>query len=211
MLPNIHTHHPAARAILNMSEGFECKDDVIYSAGLHPWFIKEETIDLEFDKLKNIVSAENIWAIGECGLDKVCRKDWQLQQRVFIDQIKLAQQVHKPLILHCVRAYEEVMHLLKEYDVHVPVIFHGFNKSLELAQQLIAKGYFLSFGTSIFSPQKASIFRQVPIERLFLETDSEDVSIDMVYAKAAAIKELSKQDLIDQIDQNILSVFGKSL
>lgn len=209
--PNIHTHHPAPRAILNISEAFDHTADGIYSMGLHPWFLKEETLDVAFRKLSDQAILDTVWAIGECGLDKVCATTWSLQEHAFIAQLELANTIRKPLVLHVVRAFSEVEHLLKVHGVKVPVIFHGFSKSLALAQQLIGTGYYLSFGKNLFSPQKAEVFRQLPLGSVFLETDSEEYSIDKIYARAAEIKQLPLQELMDQIEQNVRTVFGKSL
>lgn len=210
-LPDIHTHSVKPRSIVNRSHAFMSDWQGWSSVGLHPWYIQQSALSEDLELLSMAVRKEQVLAIGECGLDKVCETPWGLQESSFIAQIKMANIIGKPLIIHCVRAYDEVQHLLNMHKAAVPVIFHGFNKSIELAVQLISKGYYLSFGPSIISPQKAAIFRQVPIDRVFLETDSDDVSIDLIYAKAADVKGLSKQALIDQIEKNIFSVFGKSL
>lgn len=209
---NFHTHIPSSHSIINISSSFDKVLEVEYfSAGLHPWFLDRSTFQQELEALKKITDKENVVAVGECGLDKVHNTPWDLQIEAFIVQIRLANTVNKPLIIHCVRAFEEVLHLLDDHAVSVPVIFHGFNKSIQLAQQILHKGYYLSFGRSIFSAEKAEVFRQVPLDRLFLETDSASLPIEEVYTEAAKIRSVSVKELNDAIDRNIKSVFGKSL
>lgn len=209
---NFHTHKTAPNSIISISSSFDSvSNNGIYSAGLHPWFLDDSTYSTELDTLTMALSKENVVAVGECGLDKIHQTPWDLQTKSFIDQIHLANQFNKPLILHCVRAFEEVLHLLEDHRVKVPVIFHGFNKSIQWAQQILHKGYYLSFGKSIFSPQKAEVFRQVPSDRLFLETDTDMLPIEQVYEEAARIRSVSVDELDHVIEDNIKSVFGKSL
>ena len=209
---NFHAHTSSSNSIINISSSFDKILDIgIFSAGLHPWFLNRSTFQQELNSLKKNSDKENVVAIGECGLDKVHNTPWDLQLEAFIAQIQLANSIKKPLIIHCVRAYDEIMLLLDDHKNSVPVIFHGFNKSILLAKQILHKGYFLSFGKSIFFAEKAEVFRQVPLDRLFLETDSASLPIEEVYIEAAKIKSVSLNDLDDAIDQNIRSVFGKSL
>ena len=148
---DIHTHkqHSKTASIVNCLSNFsQLPASGFYSVGIHPWYINKET-EKQFIELTAISQQAKVLAIGECGLDKVCKTDFALQQPYFIKQIQLAHTLHKPLIIHCVRAYNEVMQILAQQKVQVPVIFHGFNKKNNaLAQELIAKGYYLQ--TSIF-------------------------------------------------------------
>lgn len=99
----------------------------------------------------------------------------------------------KPLIIHCVRAYEEVLAIKKEWGTQgdvIPWIFHGFNKKPAVAQMLLRAGAYLSFGAALLVPGSpaAQSLAICPPGRYFLETDDRnDVSIAAVYAAAAAI------------------------
>jgi TatD DNase family protein len=151
---NIHTHHTkpveGIISIGNLYKNFDqIEPDSLYSVGLHPWYLSEAEWKNEFSVVKNKSLLPNVVAIGEAGLDKVCSTDFSLQQTVFIQHIQLANELKKPLIVHCVKAHAEVIALLKQTQVEVPVLFHGFNKSKGLAQQLIALGYYLSFGKGL--------------------------------------------------------------
>lgn len=209
---DVHSHQyltaANANTVLNIYENFAALNDENYfTAGLHPWHIKDKTASGEFEKLKIAAIKNNIIAIGECGLDKVCGTDFNLQHDYFRQQIELAKIVKKPLIIHCVRAYDEVLSTIKSAAFDQPVIFHGFNKSKQLAQQLLDEGYYISFGKHILESRTSEIVASIPIERLFLETDDGSTPIDVIYRAAAESKKTSVEFLCEQIANNFRRVF----
>lgn len=213
MYIDIHTHNltplPEGFSVVNVYENYGIIGALsTCSVGLHPWYLDD--IETRWHQLLKVASLPNVIAIGECGLDKVSDTDWQLQLNAFGRQIELAQQLQKPLIIHCVRAYEEVMHLLSEQKVSVPVIFHGFNKSPELAAQLTRQGYYLSFGAGILKGDRsAATFKTVALDHIFLETDDAPHNIKSVYRIAAEIRQTSEEELILQLQQNFKTVFNR--
>jgi TatD DNase family protein len=150
---NIHSHQSTAvtaGVIRNCYENFEQPEPGNwYSLGLHPWHINESAWEKEFALVEKYSRLPQVLAIGECGLDKVCGTNFELQQQVFVQHIQLANSLQKPLIIHCVKAIEETIHLLSAEKNKMPVIFHGFVKSKEAALQLVQKGYYLSFGQAL--------------------------------------------------------------
>ncbi|HEY1031736.1 MAG TPA: TatD family hydrolase [Flavipsychrobacter sp.] len=215
MLPqyiNIHTHHAKAGDALeiqNVLSGFDKKLAVPCSMGLHPWYLDAATIDAEMQQLKKASVNGNVYAIGECGLDKVAETDWILQVQAFREQVVIANELHKPLIIHCVRAYEEVLVLLKELQVAVPVIFHGFNKGLELAARITDLGYYLSFGQHLLKQEShaANTLRMISSDHFFLETDDSETGIAAIYEKAAALRQIPLDTLILQLQKRFKAVF----
>lgn len=211
MLLNIHTHNssPNETGIINILKDFENVPATgYYSAGIHPWYISKESWRAAFQSLKALVQQRHILAVGECGLDTVCETDYSLQQDCFREQIRLANSVNKPLLIHCVKAYENTMHLLTAVPVRVPVIFHGFNKNAGLATQLLKAGYYLSFGKHLLQPAAAAVFQSTPVNRLFLETDAAAISIETIYEAAAAIKKCTVTELAKQVGANATELFG---
>jgi TatD DNase family protein len=209
---DVHSHQyltaPHTITVVNVHEGFSALNDENYfTAGLHPYHIKDETASGELEKLKVAATKNNVIAIGECGLDKVCGTDFNLQHDYFRQQIELAKIVKKPLIIHCVRAYDEVLSTIKSAAFDLPVIFHGFNKSKQLAQQLLDEGYYLSFGKYILESRTSEIAESIPVERLFLETDNSSVPIDVIYRAAGESKKTSVEFLCEQIADNFRRVF----
>lgn len=211
---DIHTHTmplPGQHAILNMQERFDTIPGTgWYSAGLHPWHIDTNTAAESLKQLDTVLQKSNVLAVGECGLDKVCKTDYALQQYCFHRQVLLANQHDKPLILHCVKAFEDVLRILKDATVSVPVVFHGYHKSVELALQLTQAGYYLSFGKHLLQPVTAAVFSAIPLKHVFLETDNGSHNIDEVYKRAAAIKQIEPAALEEQIAANAVKVFGNT-
>lgn len=180
------------------------------SLGLHPWYITPDGIEHELVQIEKYASLPNVVAIGECGLDKLTNTDWSLQEDVFRRQITLANKLHKPLIIHCVRAYDEVLLLLKQEQVAVPVVFHGFNKNVQIAQRILAQGYYLSFGAALLNDQSPAIMaiQVCPEDRFFLETDDADIAIGQIYEKATDIRKTGEDALILQLQKNFQAVFN---
>ncbi len=202
---NVHTHNPTDKnAIINFYEAFEESGKVTCcSLGLHPWYAGNAS----FSQLKNYAGQGNVVAIGECGLDKRCSTDWSLQEKIFREQIALANELDKPLIIHCVRAYSECIQLLAA--AKVPVIFHGFNRNLRIAQLLLDEGFYLSVGAAVWNPVFGEVFPALPVDRLFFETDDrDDLEIGDVYKRAAELKKIEVESLILQVQHNFQKVFN---
>jgi TatD DNase family protein len=212
---NIHSHStnpiPTNGVIVNAANGFEqLNPEVNYSAGLHPWFLKTETAQHEFAMLRTVCKSENVLAVGECGLDKVCETPFELQEEYFVKQILLANEVTKPLIIHCVRAYSEALAVLRKNSVSVSVVFHGFNRNSNIAASILDHGHFLSFGKHLLSSDDVrNVFRMIPIEKIVLETDDSDIHIKEIYRVAASLREIDISVFENQIATNVSRIFGK--
>lgn len=208
---NIHSHSPTTDqevlTLLNRYEHFEQPLAGPYcSLGLHPWYLSD--LASQMTSLKQYSRKPEVLAIGECGLDALCTTPAALQEEAFRQQISWANELGKPLIIHCVRAYSKTLDLLKK--AIVPVIFHGFNKKLSLATAILEQGYYLSFGKALLSDQPSlqATFAAVPDGRFFLETDSAPVSITEVYEAAGRIRKTGEDILILQLQNNFKTVFG---
>jgi len=178
------------------------------SFGLHPWYLNNTDFEQQFADLKHNAAKPEVLAIGECGLDKITTINWDLQLTAFRRQILLAQEIEKPLIIHCVKAFNEVLSELKH--VSIPVIFHGINNKLSLVQPVIDAGYYLSFGKSLLSNNGSVLdtFRKTPLEQVFLETDDLESDISEIYKLAAQIKNVSEEEIVLQLENNFSNVFN---
>ena len=211
---DIHSHHvgklPASRTIVNVNSDFNRLPDYEFlSVGLHPWHLQASTAEAAFHNLKTAVQQTNIIAIGECGLDKACETDFELQSHYFNLQLDLAVETGKPLIIHCVRAFEETLQLLNQrINGKVPVIFHGFTKNQSTADRILSCGYYLSFGKHLADEKTTAVFLQCPINRIFLETDNSQLPISTIYQLAAEAKGISIDLLYREILNNVQRVFG---
>ena len=190
---NIHTHFQTNQQdvfeVVNQSPNQQNKDIDHFSIGIHPWYIKPDKVPFELQLLRQTLSQQNCFALGECGLDKRIAIDFETQINIFEQQLHLAQEFQKPVILHCVAAFEEIIKLKNKLKITVPMIIHGYSKNQILAKRLLDQGFFLSFGKNLIqNPKLAIVFKDIPMGRFFLETDNSNISIQEIYAKAIAIK-----------------------
>lgn len=188
---NIHTHRPAAG------------ETALRTAGIHPW-LAEGCDAADAAALREALGAEldTAQAIGETGLDFACTADRTAQERLLRAHAELAEQMRLPLVIHCVRAFEPVMKILGEYALP-RVLFHGFIGSAEQARRAVGRGYWLSFGVrSLRSPRTVEAMRTVPLERLFIETDDDDITIAEVCRMAAATLGIEAEALAVQVNEN---------
>ncbi len=178
MIIDIHTH--------NAQDGVR----TLRTIGIHPWHAADSdiaTIETE---------AAEAEAIGEIGLDFACNVPRAKQEGVFRAQLALAERLHKPVVLHSVRAFEEVMRILRDYRLP-SVIFHGFIGSVAQAQRAVAQGYYLSFGErTTRSPKSNEALRATPLSRLFVESDESHTPITEIYALVAKLRGTSTADLM---------------
>ena len=150
-------------------------------------------------------------AIGECGIDRVCDSDIEIQKYVFIKQIELSEQYHKPLIIHAVRSYPDIIAIRKKTKAKQPWIIHGFNGNEHSAEQLLRHdGIYLSLGDVLFKNEKRAerLLQIIPFGRLFLETDVAERSIVEVYEKASLLSGVATDILRKDIFDNFVKIFG---
>ena len=182
MLIDIHTHRPTSALTLT-------------TVGLHPWQAATGVIPSEAE----ILSAD---AVGEIGLDKACEVDFEQQRTVFEAQWRLAEQHKKPVVVHCVRAFEEVMNALEKFTLKA-VIFHGFIGSSEQAERAVKKGYDLSVGARTERSKKTiEALRATPLDRLFIETDEADTPIAEMYALVARLRNTEVEEIEEATSRN---------
>jgi TatD DNase family protein len=211
---NFHTHQftnqPNILELVNQYPN-EFDDSVpFYSIGIHPWYIKEDQIDGDLRIIEEKLQIQNCLAIGECGLDKRIEIPLEQQIIVFEKQLALAEQYKKPVVIHCVAAFQEVIGIKKKMKISVPMIIHGFSKNSQIANQLITAGFYLSFGKYLLkNPDLKTVFLNTPNDRFFLETDTVEESIKQVYDLASEYKNITINELQEVISSNFAAVFVK--
>lgn len=179
-----------------------------YSIGIHPWYINESRVEADLKTIENKLQLKECLALGECGLDKRIEIPLQLQIKAFEKQILLAEKYKKPLILHLVAAFDELIEIKKRLKISVPIIIHGFSKNEQVAKQLINAGFYLSFGKYLLrNPELEMVFREIPNNKFFLETDTIEETLEEVYTVAAKYKNINKEALIEIINSNFNLVF----
>ena len=189
MILDIHTHNAQTHA------------QTVETVGIHPWHA--EIGDLA--EVKRLAPSVN--AIGEIGLDYACEVPREVQMVVFRAQLSIAEQLEKPIVLHCVRAFEDTMKILGEYRLKA-AIFHGFIGSTEQVQRAVNQGYYISFGERTFrSPKSIEALRHTPLSHLFVETDESATPIEEIYAKIAELRDIEVDELLKATEENFKRIF----
>ncbi len=185
---NIHTHKYSNNGfeIINVFPDQNKLPESYFSIGIHPWYIDESNISDELYKIEKVFRIKNCLAIGECGLDKNSKIDFKLQIEVFKMQLNLAQKHSKPVIIHCVKSFDELIKTCKPY-MDLNLIIHGFNKNYILGEQLINYGFYLSFGKAFLIKKDLKKIYQDYSEKIFFENDDDDFLIDDLYIESSRV------------------------
>lgn len=205
---DIHAHNPRNEGIEigNFRLGIDSKQpEIPFSAGIHPWDC--EVVSAKFDNLLSALKTSPCIAIGEIGLDKACGVDFELQKRCFEAQLSIAEKRELPVVIHCVRAINECLATLQKHKLK-SVVFHGFIGSAEMAKSIVSKGYYISFGyPTLASPKTFAALAEVPLERLFLESDTSSTPIEELYNKVAQRRSIDTEILQEIIENNYNTIF----
>lgn len=179
-----------------------------FTAGIHPWHLNENNREQLLKYIRDISAKPGLIAFGEAGLDKIRGPSIELQKSTFAEQVKIAGENRKPLVIHCVRSWDELLAAHKNLKPVTPWLVHGFRGKKELALQLIKRGMYLSFWFDfILRPESAELIRFLPKERIFLETDGANVEIREIYRKVSDDLEISEDKLKERILKNFYLLF----
>jgi TatD DNase family protein len=168
----------------------------VFSAGLHPWDVTGHD-DEAFHNLEKLLELPQVLAVGECGFDTLKGPSHELQEQAFIRQVELSESFKKPMILHVVRDFDSIIRLRKQLKPTQPWLIHGFRGGPEQMNQLYTHGILVSFGLK----NNPESLRQVPSNRLFLETDG-NATIVQTISLASALRATSPEAIQSQITQN---------
>lgn len=204
---DIHTHQlpqVPGQAIVNcFPETFAPQAGGWYSVGIHPWHVAPAVQNETKALLENSLHHPQVVAVGEAGLDKPTDAPLPVQMEIFRYQARLAEEAGKPLIIHLVKAADELLKLKQELRPVKPWIIHGFRGKAALAEEYIRHGFYLSFGEKYHE----EALQIVPPGRLFLETDESPIPIDTVYQRAAEVRGISVEELHNILRKNIGEIF----
>lgn len=198
MFVDIHTHLDNQSIIKIVNDNFEEK--ILTTVGIHPW----EVGVIANEVPRDLQSLGMTTAIGEVGLDKFHKETFEKQIEVFEEMIRLSESYKKPMIIHCVRAYSEIIEIRKKTRATMPWVIHGFNSSVETMRQLLRHDMYISLGEILYrnENQAVKILKNIPLGRLFLETDVSGRDIKDVYSMAASLLECDLDFLCRQIFEN---------
>lgn len=188
---DIHTHHFTGRCI------------ELRTRGIHPW----QAAECDWRERFSDALFEGAQAVGETGLDRACGVDMAAQERLFRMHLEAAERLSLPVVLHCVRAFEPVMDILRRYRLRA-VVFHGFIGSEQQAARALERGYYLSFGVSALrSPRTMEALRSCQSDRIFAETDDTGGDIADVYAMICDARGVTADELKMSMAENYRNIF----
>lgn len=195
------------------------------TVGLHPQDIQFYT-DEDIEEIYSYFKDERIVCIGEIGLDYHWHpEEKELQKKYFIEQINLANEVKKPIMIHCREAIQDTYEILKENPPQYGCVMHAFSGSVEMAREFVKLGCMISLGGPVTFknarvPKEVAL--EVPLENLLTETDSpyltptpfrgkrnESSYVKYVLAEIAKIRGISQQELSEVIVNNYNRIFNK--
>lgn len=204
MLFDFHTHNRETNslAIVNCGLDDDFRRYPRFSLGIHPWEVDDHWME-KLDAYRHLLANppfEGFWdrlvAYGEIGIDKVRGGDLKMQTACFEEQLLLAQRYGLPVVIHCVKAYDEVWRSLRELLLPHPytVVFHGFRGKPELAARLLRWNYgYLSFGPHFNADSLRLAYAS---GRMFLETDDSGATIEEIYSLASKALSISPAEIV---------------
>jgi TatD DNase family protein len=179
------------------------------SAGIHPWFIDGVDVEESLWRIESWMKNGSIQCIGETGLDGIRGPDLQVQLELFKKHVALSESFRCPLIIHCVRSYNEIVSLKYQMAAKQPWILHGFYSSVQMMKQLLNAGVYLSIGSSVVRASKkiVALCKLIPNERLFLETDDSGVELKTIYELVAGLRGQKIDELKEVVFINYKRIF----
>lgn len=208
---NIHTHFKAAENELVIRNAFHYAfkanaPRTWYSVGIHPWQVWKFK-NKEWENLGERVQQPMVVAIGEIGLDKR-KTDFALQEEIFEWQLGLAEYTNLPVIIHCVKAYEELYKHIRE--VKTPIVLHNYFGSTQQSEKLLAlPQVYFSLGKQFANGtlQQREDYLNIPMSRIFTETDTRKNQIENQYEAIAKLYKVTLEELKTQMIENTKLVF----
>jgi len=243
---NVGSKYETSKRAVEIAEKY--KKGIFAAIGLHPIYlatefvkiktdpeegdfdVKEESFDKE--KYRKLAESDKVVAIGEIGLDYYYKpktknkleKFKEKQKQVFIQQLELAKELDLPVILHCRMAHNDLIEILKEFQVissKFQGVVHCFTGNWEQAQEYMDMGFFLGFNGIIYKLDLDEVIKKIPLEKILIETDcpyltpfeeqgkrNEPVFIEHIIKKIAEIKNIDYQKVVEITSSNAKNLFG---
>lgn len=198
---DIHTHQTSKSndciSVYNLDLFEKPRGEEYFSAGIHPWDIpKVKNLDEHLKILRELKKHKFFFALGEMGLDKT-RENFNQQEDTFKKQLLLAKELKiKAIVIHCVKAFNEVIRILKDTSFDQSIIFHDYNGNESITKELLKRKSYFSYGSSLYreNSQGHKSLKLIPLERIFLETDNTQRDIITIYKKFSELYAISEDE-----------------
>ncbi len=205
----IHNHikdYPDKTVLDIGTDEKEAANAPLFSTGIHPKLI-DNAFDEKFKIVSHFASLPNCAAIGECGIDVFSSATVSEQKEAFIKHLHLAQQYNKPVIIHCVRAYSEIISALNATHFLLPVVMHSYNGNIQTSQQLIRReNIYFSFSDKCLTPNcsASKSLDIIPLERIMIETDDSSSPLKPIISLIAENKRVG-EDVVEKSNNQLFS------
>jgi TatD DNase family protein len=215
---NFHTHQqePAEKEIVIQSKFLQedliaqPSDKIFFTSGLHPWHADKLDVDEIKKRLEKLIELKSVIAIGETGIDKLKGPEIHLQMEAFKTHISVAEKHGLPIIIHSVKANNDVLKLKKDLNSKVPWVIHHFNGSKQMAFDLIDHGFYLSLSYHInnINSKLSGYLNILPLDRIFLETDDFDIDIKDLYKSVSEKCNIGIDEFKTQLIKNLKNLLN---
>lgn len=219
IIPAVETEY--FQKILDIANSYE---DVYCMMGIFPTEAKNWH-DGILDDIKEFAKNKKVVSIGEIGLDYYWDKSFiDEQKNIFIKQVKLANELGLPIEIHDREAHKDVFDILVEYNKTSDVVFHCFSGSVEFARECLKQGWYIALGGVVTfknAVKTKEVAKDVPLDRLMLETDSpyltpvpfrgkenQPAYVRYVADEIAKLKDIDVKEVIEATTKNAEMVFG---
>ena len=199
-------------------------ENIYAMVGIFPSEAKTYNKDIE-EKMIDFAQSKKVVAVGEIGLDYYWDKSFNdIQQDVFIKQIKLANKLNLPIVIHDREAHKDTFDILKEHNQNSKVLFHCFSGSVEFMRECVKQGWFIALGGVVTfknAIKMKEVTKEVPLEKLMLETDSPYLTpvpyrgkpnkpayVKYVAEEIAQLRNMALEEIIDITTSNAEEFFG---
>lgn len=217
---NIHTHSSQITdndeiievKSINIEDGIGIDALRLCSVAIHPWSVRNYFDNNSYIAfLENNAIKDNVIAIGETGLDRLYHETFSLQKDLLLKHIEISEKYCKPMILHVVRSFPEIISIRKQTKAKMPWIIHAFQSNVQTLEQLLPYDIYFSLSNVLFNNEKRAVelLSRIPKDRLFLETDDSNKSILSVYERAALLSGMTIDVLREDIFSNFVKIFGQ--
>lgn len=182
---------------------------LLYSVGVHPWQINKDNYDRLVELFFISASEKQCLAIGECGLDKTFENNFDEQKKVFVQQIKSANLLKKPLILYSFKSWNEILEILNTQRNKMPLIilYDSLPENADVLKNF--KDYYIAFNKSIYLKDIKAVqwIKNISSKKILFYNTDEDINIRDIYLSASEILNIDIQTLQHQILENFYKAF----
>ena len=203
---DFHTHnltgevHPCTIASYSLPKIGRCPKGQYYSVGLHPWDTERLDAYRVVDQaLEQYLKSDYCLALGEVGLDRLRGASLPVQEELLAVQLQIAEKLQKSVVVHCVRAWSELLSVFRKQTFTYQKAIHGYRGGIPVLERLIEEEWYISVG--FYTPPE--LITHIPLNQLLLESDDTNLPITTLYEQTALLLNLSADELQAIVKGNI--------